>query len=221
MDNSERKSHLDGLSDVEILDKIIRYSKRSHYGEKDSELAARLIANYGTLRDVLKTDVRSLLCVKGLDERTAVFISLFYQAAQRIGEEKIEKIHKITDTQTAKDYFRALLKVKRNECFAVVALNDKRKVLDWRIISEGYVNQSVVDIRGLMLFLIDHNATGAIIAHNHPSASPEPSYEDIMITRKLIQLLRTIDIELIDHIIVGKNSDYSIMTESENPLLNI
>ncbi len=221
MDNSERKSHLDGLSDVEILDKIIRYSKRSHYKDEDRELAAKLISAYGTLKDVLKTDVRSLLCFKGLDERTAVFISLFYQSAQRIGEDTADRIRKIPDTQSAKDFFRALLKVKRNECFAVVALNDKRKVLDWRIISEGYVNQTAVDTRSLMVFLIDHDAKGAIIAHNHPGSSPEPSYDDIMLTRKLINLLKTVGIELIDHIIIGKSSDYSILTESENPLLNI
>ena len=103
-----------------------------------------------------------------------------------------------------------------HEAFMVIYLNVKNRVLDHEIINEGTVDRAIVYPRRIVEHALAHHAAGLILVHNHPSGDPAPSPEDKQLTRGIIEAARTMDIKVLDHIIVGKSGHFSF---HENRLL--
>jgi DNA repair protein RadC len=95
------------------------------------------------------------------------------------------------------------LKSAAQECFIVIALNTRNKVIEKHLVSLGTVNSALVHPRECFRPLIQSGASATILAHNHPSGDPTPSGEDIKITRQLIQAGEIMGIKVLDHVIVG------------------
>ncbi len=95
------------------------------------------------------------------------------------------------------------LKLAAQECFIVIALNTKNKVIEKHLISLGTLNSSLVHPREVFRTLIQSNAAAWICCHNHPSGDPTPSAEDIKITRQLISASEVMGIKCLDHVIIG------------------
>jgi len=93
------------------------------------------------------------------------------------------------------------------EFFTVLTLNTKYRVIDKHLVSIGIVDACLVHPREVFRPAITDNASAIIIAHNHPSGDTSPSREDIKLTRQLIEVSRVIDIELLDHVIIGRPND--------------
>lgn len=112
---------------------------------------------------------------------------------------------KITSPYDFFDLFNPLFKEEPNEVFLVVWLSSANRVQGFEITSSGGLNSSVVDPRSVFRAAIVANSANIIIAHNHPSGNPEPSKEDISITKKLVEAGKIIDINIFDHIIFADN----------------
>ncbi len=115
----------------------------------------------------------------------------------------------LSSASDAADHFRALLSGSRHrESFAILYLNSQHQVLDSEILFVGSLSTAAVYPREIIRdIMLKHPATAAvIIAHNHPSGSNQPSRSDEQITAKIQKALNAIDIELLDHIIVGKET---------------
>jgi len=93
------------------------------------------------------------------------------------------------------------------EFFTVLTLNTKYRVIDKHLVSIGIVDACLVHPREVFRPAISDNASAIIIAHNHPSGDTSPSREDIKLTRQLIEVAHIIDIELLDHVIIGRPND--------------
>ena len=93
------------------------------------------------------------------------------------------------------------------ECFVVIDLNARNNVIDKRLISLGILDASLVAPREVFRGAITGMAKAVILAHNHPSGDPTPSAEDIRITRKLIEAGKILDLQVLDHVIIGRPSD--------------
>lgn len=93
------------------------------------------------------------------------------------------------------------------ETFHVLALNAKNNLINRVLVSMGLVDASLVHPREVFRQAVAENASGIILAHNHPSGDPTPSAEDIRITRQLVEAGKIIDIKILDHIIIGRKSD--------------
>lgn len=103
------------------------------------------------------------------------------------------------------------------EQFIVAYLDKDNKLLSCETISTGTLNASIVHPRDVLKQALKHNSNKLILSHNHPSGNPKPSKEDIKITIRLMEAAKLLDIEIIDHIIVGQNNHYSL---KENGHLN-
>ena len=95
------------------------------------------------------------------------------------------------------------LKGAAQECFVVIALNAKNKVIEKHLISLGTVNSTLVHPRECFRSLIQSSASACILAHNHPSGDPTPSAEDIKITRQLVGAGEVVGIKILDHVVIG------------------
>jgi DNA repair protein RadC len=95
------------------------------------------------------------------------------------------------------------LKSVAQECFVVIALNAKNKVIERHLVSLGTVSSTLVHPREVFRALIQSGASACILAHNHPSGDPTPSSEDIKITRQLNSAGEIIGIKILDHVIIG------------------
>ena len=102
---------------------------------------------------------------------------------------------------------------RKNETVFLLSLDAKLKVLSCRQVGEGSINYASVPIRRVVEMAIEDGASTVVLAHNHPSGVAVPSADDIQTTRRLAAALSTIDIKLIDHIVVAEN-DYVSMAES-------
>ena len=95
------------------------------------------------------------------------------------------------------------LKQASQECFVIIALNAKNRVIEKHLISLGTVNSTLVHPRECFRPLIQSNASACILAHNHPSGDPTPSAEDIKITRQLVGAGEIVGIKILDHVVIG------------------
>ena len=134
-------------------------------------------------------------------------VKLTYKAKQKASERP-----KVLDSKTS---YNILLNcfdsdtIEYRENFKVLLLNQSNKVLGVMNVSEGGISQTVVDIRLILQAALLGNASGLIIAHNHPSGNVQPSIQDDTITHRVKSACQIMDISLLDHIIVSSESYYS------------
>ena len=112
---------------------------------------------------------------------------------------------KITSPEDLFKLFQPLLKEESKEVFLVVWLSSANRVVGFEIVSSGSLNSSIVDPRGVFRGAIIANCASIIIAHNHPSGNIEPSNEDILLTKKLVEVGKIIEINIFDHIIFAED----------------
>ena len=110
------------------------------------------------------------------------------------------------------DFARMTLAGLPHEAVMVIYLDNKNRVMAHEITQEGTVNRAVVYPRRIVEAALRHHASGLILVHNHPSGLPQPSEEDRQITRAIAEAARTLDMRVLDHIVVGK-AGYVSFTE--------
>jgi DNA repair protein RadC len=124
-----------------------------------------------------------------------------------LSREKTELRNPQEVSQHIRKIFRKLDRLDRNkEHFFLISLNTRSKVKFVELISIGTVSSSLVHPREVFRRSISRGATSVIICHNHPSGDPQPSDEDVTLTRRLIEAGKIIGIEVLDHIIIGAKS---------------
>ncbi|MGZ3921471.1 MAG: JAB domain-containing protein, partial [Bacteroidia bacterium] len=131
---------------------------------------------------------------------------------RRSSEEGSERV-KITSSRIAYEALQKYLSDLPHEEFWILILNRANKIVKEECISKGGISSTVVDARLICKSAIENNASGIILAHNHPSGQLVPSIEDKTITKKLREALQLFDIALLDHIIVGDQDYFSFGDE--------
>ncbi len=100
-------------------------------------------------------------------------------------------------------YFRPAVEDLRKECFWAILLDGKNRIVRILRVSEGCLTRSIVHPREVFRPAIQEAAAGILFVHNHPSGAPEPSQEDIQITRRLVETGKVVGIRVLDHVIIG------------------
>lgn len=203
------KSGLSGFADHEVLELILYYA----IPRRDTnELAHELIGRFGSLENVLAADREELAAVKGLGPNSAALLTLFEAVRQRLDEPELpEEI--VNCVEDVGDYFLKLLCRKRQEMFYLLCVDAKGKVQGCHLLSQGSGNMTQVSVRQVVERVVHTNCDGVFLAHNHPSGMALPSGEDLQMTRLLGQMLNTMGVRLLDHIIVA-DGDYVSMAQS-------
>ena len=203
LENGERS-----LADHELLEVLLYYA----IPRRDTnELAHRLLKQFGSLRGVLSAPVQELACVSGVGQQAALLLGMVQMLCRRAAQREKEQILNSVDACGA--YFTELLGSSRREMLWQVCLDGKGKVLSSRCLAEGDVSMAAVSVRQVVEYALRAGAVGVVLAHNHPSGVALPSQEDIATTRLIRDALRTMNIQLVDHVVVA-DGDYVSMAAS-------
>jgi DNA repair protein RadC len=188
------------LSDAELLAIFLRTGVR---GKTALDIARELLTEFGSLKKLCKANSQVLLQKCGFGK--AKYASL--QAALELGQRYLDETIKIGETLpssvAAKKFLSHHLKDYPHEVFACLFLNSHHRILCFEELFHGTINESSVYPREVVKRALTHNAAKVILAHNHPSGDPTPSQADCDLTLLLKQTLAVVDIQVIDHIIVG------------------
>ena len=201
------KSGLDGFHDYEVLEILLTYI----FPNRDTKpIAKDLLARFKTLAGVFSADQEELQEIKGVGERTAVYLKLLNDTLGFMYEEQALK-EKTQFTQTSQlfEYFKATIGNKKNEVMRAVYLNSQNKLIHAENMSEGTVAEAVAFPRKIVEGALKHRAVSVIIAHNHPGGVAEPSDNDDKITEQIKKALQTVGISLQDHMIIAGGEYFS------------
>lgn len=168
---------------------------------------ARRILKSKPLIDLAIMKPQEISKIKGVGKSRAAIITASLEIATRIF--KNDTTIKIT---TPEDVLKVVgdIRNKKKEHFVAIYLDARNQLIATETISIGTLNKSIVHPRDVFAPAIKYNAASIIVAHNHPSGDPEPSNEDIMITEKLVNAGRILDIDFFDHIVVTSKSYISL-----------
>jgi len=197
-----------GLHDYELLELLLTYA----IPLKDVKpIAKNLLAHFGDLASVIDASPEELACSKGIGMNSAILISLIKNFCCEYLAMKMKNKDSLSSPDTVINFARMKMAGLKAEGFMVVYLNTKNHVNDYEIINEGTVDHAVIYPRNIIKRALAHDATGIIMVHNHPSGICEPSHSDIKITGAIKEAAKTVNIRVIDHIIVGKSGYFSFV----------
>jgi DNA repair protein RadC len=182
---------------------ILRTGKK---GKSVVTISQELINKYVNLAGLLSLSMSDLKKFSGIGEDKAISLLATFEIGRRMQSQSkwsVEK--KIASPKDIAEFFVPMLRDEMKEKFIVVCLNSANKVTKFETISVGSLNSSVVHPREIFKFAIENSSASIILLHNHPSGNLEPSNEDIAITKKLVEAGKILNIEVLDHIIVGGN----------------
>ncbi len=181
-------------------------------------IAHKLIDRFGSLSAVLEADPKDLASIDGMGTNASVFLSMIPQVTRRYFRDRVTHTRKLlTSSEAAAEYLLPLMAGRAEEVFYVICLDSSLRVLYPALISEGTVKDALVHSRHVVEAAVRHRASSVILVHNHPGGNAKPSTHDHKLTRKLVQALGHIDIQVSDHIIVAGESIYSFSRERVLP----
>lgn len=216
--NKFKKEGLKPFLDHEVLELLLTYS----IPRKDTKkLAWDLLNTFGSLSGVLEASNFDLQKIAGVGPQSAMLINIVREIITRHSYDKVKKRHSIANHEELYNYCMAHLQNKKQECFEVLFLDIKLRLIAAEILSEGNIDNTTVYPRKLIELILKHGAKSIICVHNHPSGDPTPSNEDKFMTNNLKNVLEILSVKVLDHIIVGRGKIYSFATDSyiEKPKL--
>lgn len=168
--------------------------------------------NNSNLAVLATKSLQSLTKVSGIKKDKAAALLAAFEISRRIlHQQKWYDETTINTPDRIAEIFIPLLKDEQKEKFLVVCLNSSNKIIKYEIISVGSLNASIVHPREVFKTAIENNAASILLLHNHPSGNPEPSREDIAITKKLVESGTILGISVVDHIILAGNKYLSFI----------
>lgn len=135
---------------------------------------------------------------------------LLIERARRLLSTAVRRGRMLTSPDEVRDFLLFTLALREQEVFGVLLLDNRNRVLLWRELFYGTLNQTAVYPREVVKLALQHNAAAVILVHNHPSGHPDASEADIALTRRLKQALALIDVRIPDHFIVAGDHTVSM-----------
>jgi DNA repair protein RadC len=204
---------ISSLSNVELIAILLRSGTR----ELTAMDVARMLMNKAenNLPLLSKMSLQEMKTIIGIGESKAILIAAAMELGRRRGVGlKINKTI-IRSSKDIADYLKSYFQDLNYEIFAIVLLNRANAVIHFEIISKGGITGTVADPRIIMKKAIEHEATGMIVCHNHPSGNLQPSRADESITQRIAEAANLLDIKLLDHLIVSDEGYYSFADEGK------
>jgi DNA repair protein RadC len=204
------KSGLTGFADYEVVELLLSLGTP----RKDCKpLAKEAIKKFKTLRGVLSASMEELQQIKGIGPHSAFGIKLMQDVARENLKEQIIDKPVFQSSQEIFDYLYHSMRDLKKEVFKVIYLTSQNQIIDTSDLFGGTVNSAAVVPRQIVEQALAHNAAALIFAHNHPTGVCEPSKSDKDITRDLVFAAGTVQIKILDHLIIGNNRYYSFAGE--------
>ena len=201
------------LSDAELLAVLLQTGIK---GKNALELARDLITAFGGLRGIMTADQQELCAHPGIGQVKAARFAAMRELSQRQLLEKIQARDILSCSAATRNYLRARFRHYQSEVFCCLFLNNQHHIVKLEEMFHGTIDGAAVYPREVVKRCLYHNAAAVIFAHNHPSGVAEPSQADIAITRKLKSALQTIEVRVLDHLVIG---DAEVISLAERNLI--
>jgi DNA repair protein RadC len=173
-------------------------------------IAQELLARFRNVKAISQATLEELSQIKGIGLAKAAQIKACFELGKREDLEPPDLVpFDIKNPEAVVKAIRASVQDKAKEHFKLILLNSRNRVIAISTISIGTLTTSLVHPREVFKEAIMHSAASVVLAHNHPSGDPDPSEDDLKITKKLVESGKILGIEVIDHIIIGKIAHYS------------
>lgn len=199
------------LSDAELLAVILRTGSRD---ENSLELASKVLAlNYPKegILGLLHLSLPEFMSVKGIGKVKGIQLLCIGELSRRIWKRRsLEQPLVFKEPREVAGYYQEDMRHLAQEQFRMMLFNSKQMMIRDVLLSKGTVNASLASPREVMIEALRYQAVSLILIHNHPSGDPEPSREDIQVTRQVAEAGKIIGISVLDHIVIGDNSFVSL-----------
>jgi DNA repair protein RadC len=195
------------LSEAELLAILIRTGIR---GLSALDVARELLTEFGSLRGVLTADRQRVCAARGLGPSQYVALQAALELTRRHYQQLMFARPALADTGAIKDFLRMRLRDLPHEVFCCVYLDSHHRVCGFEELFRGTIDGATVHPREVIKQALAQNAAAVILAHNHPSGDPRPSQADELVTRRLRDALSSVEIRLVDHLIVADGACESL-----------
>ena len=187
---------LDGFNDYEVVELLLTLGTP----RKDCKAAAKCaMERFKTLQGVLEAPVAALCQIEGVGPHNLIALKLVREVAQRAHKQRLKGKTAIGNSTDLLAFLSHAIRDKAKECFLVVYLDAKNRVVDAETLFVGTLTASSVYPREVVQAALHHRAAALIFAHNHPSGDPQPSAADMAVTRQLVFAARVVGITVHEH----------------------
>jgi len=194
------------LSDAELLAIVLGTGAR---GVDAVDYARRLLTEFNGVGGVLSASTDALKAIPGMGLARVAQLHVVLELARRYLKAQLERGDGFTEPSMVKDYLVAKLRHQHREVFVVLLLDSQHRLLNYTELFHGTINAAPVYPREIIKLVLSHNAAAVILAHNHPSGVAEPSQADQRVTERLKKALTMIDVNLLDHFVIGAGAPVS------------
>ena len=188
------------LKNSELIAILLRTGMK---GESVVNMSDRLLARFEGLEKMGRASFTELCSLNGISEAKACQLLAAFELGRRMVSLTPTARAKINSPRDVYNYVGADMRYQEQEHLRVLLVSTKSEVIDSQEIYKGTVNSAAVRVAEVLKPAVLENAPSIIVVHNHPSGDPTPSGPDIMITRQIKQAAELLDIELLDHIVIG------------------
>ncbi len=194
------------LSDAELLAVFLRVGVT---GKSAVDLGRDMVGHFGSLNGLFSATLTDFSQINGLGPAKFAQLQAVLELARRALGEELKAGLTLSSPQAVKHYLQLLLSSRQYESFAVLFLDVKNRLIASEELFRGTLTHTSVYPREVVKVSLAHNAASIILAHNHPSGSPEPSAADHTLTQALKQALAMVDVRVLDHFVVAGQQVYS------------
>ncbi|MEZ4358371.1 MAG: DNA repair protein RadC [Eubacteriales bacterium] len=202
------KTGLDSFADHELLEYMLFFTQAR---KNTNNIAHGLIEEFGSFENVLDANFFDLQKVSGVGPNSARFLNLFLYVLKRYNSNKTRPKQRITNVREAGEYLSAVMMHSNKEEVYILLLDVKSRIIRLKCIAQGTIDEVPLYVREVVAEAIRSNSKKVILAHCHPNGSFNASKNDIDLTISLNKALSTVNISLLDHIIVSKEGYASIL----------
>lgn len=200
------------LSDAELIAILIGSGSRN---ESAVSLSQRILASVSNnLNELGRLSIPELMEFKGIGEAKAICIAAAMELGRRRRAEEALERKKITSSSSVFEFVQPIIGELPHEEFWILYLNNSNKIIKSAQLSKGGITGTVVDVRLAFKEALQLGAVGIILAHNHPSGTLKPSQADIKLTKKLKTAGESLDIKVLDHLIITEKAYFSFADEN-------
>jgi DNA repair protein RadC len=199
-----RQRLAEGGPDALLDHELIEYLLALAIPRRDTKpLAKRLLAEFGGIGGLLNADGEALARISGMGETSVAAIKIAHASALRMLQAKVRDQPILASWQALLDYLRADMAYLTIERVRVLHLNTRNMLIRDEHMGDGSIDQAAIYTREVIRRAIDLGSSSIILVHNHPSGAPQPSKQDIAITRQIVEAGKPLNISVHDHIIIG------------------
>jgi DNA repair protein RadC len=199
------------LTDAELVAILIGSGSRT---ESAVELSKRILHHYDNdLNKLGKAGISELCKFKGIGEAKAISIIAALEIGRRRGDTEIKVLDEVKSSRDGYNIMRRHLMDLNHEEFWIMLIGRSSKVIAKELVSKGGLSGTVADPKIIYHMALQHQASAIIMVHNHPSGNLKPSREDLVLTKKIADAGRMLDINVLDHLIITDSGYFSFGDE--------